>query len=313
MPVLPTNDALVNAYQLLASTVREFSSNGRPGLGATLKPALYSRGRFSEQFLGFRKFGDFLRAAETAGYVQLRPTPGGDIEVLLPGTQTSESLTRPSGPTFGSMPSSAQPSFGPPPLAPIHIRQDFWDAFNSFSAKWVYDPVADRALREADVASVRPATGSAPHLTLVPIPLGRDRVLEWMRSFANMQDPETKEQLLAVLQGDSALFHFNNVTRSRRLQRSWGRFHVQNVLQAIEAWASSNNVHPRDITTPLYLRAPTWPIPPSPCAPVPDPLPTAPSFNTLLLSGHLESLIDNLIDELLRLRGVLQVVVPKRS
>jgi len=68
-PVLPTNDAFANAFQLLASIVRDFYSNNRPCLGATLKPALRSRGNFNEQILGFRKFSDFLRSAEAAGYV----------------------------------------------------------------------------------------------------------------------------------------------------------------------------------------------------------------------------------------------------
>ena len=81
MPVLPTNDALTTAFQLLVTTVRDFYTNGRPCLGATLKPALYGRGNFNEQLLGFRKFGDFLRTAAAAGHVQLSPTPGGDIRV----------------------------------------------------------------------------------------------------------------------------------------------------------------------------------------------------------------------------------------
>ena len=62
--MLTTNDALPNAFNLLASTVRELCSSGRRALGATLKPEFFRRYGLTEQQLGFVRFGDFLRAAE---------------------------------------------------------------------------------------------------------------------------------------------------------------------------------------------------------------------------------------------------------
>ena len=149
------------------------------------------------------------------------------------------------------------------------------------------------------------------------MPTGRDRVLEWMRSFANMQDTEIKAQLSTALDGDGALYRFGNLVRSMGLQRLWGRFHVQRVLAAIEDWAVSNGVRPKNVTTPLY-----WPLhpterllgaPASPVAPSPPVTQTPPRTTSAALTGRLESLIDDLIDELIKLRGFLQVVGPRQS
>src|SRR5579863_8630154 len=89
MPMLPTNDVLSEAFRLLDSTVRSICISGGRCLGARLKPELRRRSRlaFSEQLLGFAKFGDFLRAAERAGVIRLAWTLGGDLEVL-PGLQS---------------------------------------------------------------------------------------------------------------------------------------------------------------------------------------------------------------------------------
>lgn len=317
----PMNDALSNAFQLLTSTVRDFYANGRPCLGAALKPILYRRANFNEQWLGFSKFGDFLRAAQAAGHVQLSPTPGGDIGVWPAGITIPE---RPSQPASGL--AQAPPGIARPPATPTHstapqrVRQDLWNAFNSFTVSWVYDPVADIAQRE----SVSEAQGPA-RTDLVKIPASVSLVLEWMRSFAETQGPEIQAQMLTALNGDAAPYRFNNYVRSNRnLARAWRDFHVQKVLSAIESWAGSNALHPKNLTDPFYwsLRpnpaqiAPVAPIPSSATQAAPSTSPSAFSPSSLvdqssLLTGRLESLIDELIDGLLKLRGFLQLVGPK--
>jgi len=310
-----TNDVFTNAFQLLATTVREFHINGRPCLGATLKPRLYQQ-HFDEKLLGFRKFGEFLRAAEAAGYVKLNLTPGGDISIS-PGSGFRD----PDIPPFaaGIAPSLAMAGASPisaSSAAPIRVRQDLWNAFNSLSDKWVYDPASDTAFKdfhstgtlEGQVAPSRPNT--------IPIPPGRERVTEWMRSFANMQDPEARAQLSDALDRDAGLYDFNNLTKSKGLLRLWSRFHIQNVLAAIEAWAALNKLHPKNVASPLH-QASIAALPPEikspqppPQAPVPEVAP--PPAQASPLNARLESLIDNLINDLISLRGLLQVVGPKQ-
>src|ERR1035438_5221821 len=184
MTVLSTNDALSTAFQILVATVRDFYMKGRPCLGATLKPALAGRGAFNEQLLGFRKFGDFLRAAAAAGHVQISPTPGGDIRVSLADVSIPELPCRPQAgfvpPVVASDPAQLRLAF----TTAVRVRQDLWNAFHSLSANWVYDPAKDVAYKDSD-AGARGAQAASLGADLVRIPAGGDRVLEWMRSFAN--------------------------------------------------------------------------------------------------------------------------------
>jgi hypothetical protein len=309
MPVLATNDPFKTAFQLLASTVRDFYASSRPCVGATLKPALYRRGNFNEQSLGFRKFGDFLRAAEAAGYVHLAPTPGGDIGVR-PATGSQEPAIQQQTaalPTFAA--DSTRATI--PAAARVRVRPDLWGAFNSFSAPWVYDRSNDTA-RMCSESLWCSTQGGLPDAELIPIPPGRERVLGWMRSFASMQDAETGPVLFTALEGNAPIYQFNNLVRSRGLQWSWGRYHVQQVLAAIEAWATSNNVHPKDVTIPFYsARYAPQPPPTQPAPPTGEFSRATPQAS--LLAARLESLVDNLINELITLRGLLQVAGPKRD
>jgi hypothetical protein len=344
MLVLPTNDALSNTFQLLISTVRDFYSAGRVCVGAALKPEICKRANFTfnEQLFGFARFGDFLRAAAAAGHVQLSLTPGGDIAAWPAGVKVPEWAPQPvsSGGVLHSS-ASALPTTSPlSPSQPVRVRQDLWNAFTSFAGGWFYDPAADIARRDLEGA-----TEPQDHSGLISIPIARERTIEWMRSFAGMQDAATKAQLLSVLTGDAAPYHFNNAVRSDpRLLRAWRRFHIQQVLAAIEAWAASNSVRPKNVTAPFYWSVrpgfapaeqtststpyPMQQPPASPYSPQlptvpaqvpPQPLPSAaqlpPHASTTRISGspltgRMEALIDDLIEELVKLRGYIQIVRP---
>jgi hypothetical protein len=334
--MLTTNDALPNPFNLLASMVRDFCSSGRRALGATLKPELYRRYGLTEHQLGFMKFGDFLRAAERAGFVQVIPTPGGDLEVWPSNAQPQPAQQR----IFDASPQLAPPTpvapvwaARPRDDAPVRVRIDLWNAFTSFSARWVYDPARDLAFR-TQVGQQEPVGGTQ----LIQVPGGRERTIEWMRSFAEMQDPPIKSRLLGTLDGgETSPYQFNSGVRGDfKLLRSWHRYHVRQVVAAIETWAASNNVRPKDVTSPYIRRARVyWPLAPVATeSPIPGsvpataaagPLPTAPAIPVLpsapaptaagltaaTLTPRLATLIDQLIDELLRLRGTLQVIDPK--
>jgi len=331
--MLATNDVFSNPFTLLAAVVRDYCSSGRRALGATLKPEMYRRFRLTEQQLGYLKFGDFLRAAERAGFVQVVTTLGGDLEVF---------------PSNSAVPPTQQrifPDASPQPILPsasgwhqstrddgsVRVRIDLWNAFTSFSSRWVYDPIHDHAIRVL-VGQSDPVlpNGGEP----IPISNGRDRTLGWMRAFAEMQDHESKSRLLAALDGgETAPYQFNSFVRSdMRLLRAWRKYHVRQVVAAIETWAASNNLKPRDVTTPYVRRPrPYWsgPVEPvsrlvaavpqpavessaamAPCIPAVTPsIPAVAAAAPVgLLTPRLTQLVDELIDELLRLRGALRVI-----
>jgi hypothetical protein len=336
--MLTTNDTLPHPFTILASVVRDFCSSGRRALGATLKPELYRRYRVTEYQLGFARFGDFLRAAERAGFVQVIPTPGGDLEVWPPNVQPQPTQQRifDASPQPVAPPTPTAPSWSVTPRndSPVRVRIDLWNAFTSFSARWVYDPARDIAFR-AQISQPEPElAGGAPP---IQIPGGRERTIDWMRSFAEMQDPQVKSRLIGTLDGgETSPYQFNSSIRGDlRLLKAWHRYHVRQVVAAIETWAASNNVRPKEVTSPYTRRSRVyWPVapvgaePPAPRAipematPVPPPLvsafpvlppaPTTPATATVAtLTPRLATLIDQLIDELLRLRGTLQVIDPK--
>ena len=302
----PTNDVFAPAFQLLASTVNDFHLRARPCLGATLKPKLYSRG-FDEKSIGFRKFGDFLRAAEAAGYVKLGKTSGGDIEIL-PTSATSGPVQAVPPPVLA--PFAPDTTIVPASLVssnvPLRVRQDLWMAFNSFSGKWVYDPERDLAMKEGI------GNRSAPQRTLIAIPAGRDRVKEWMRAFANTLDPDTRTDLLGALDRGAEMYQFNSLTYSKGLQRAWRRFHILRVVTAIRAWAAAQSLHPKDVVTPFHTPTDDRTAPATIPPPMELPLAASPSPASSQLNARLESLIDTIITELISLRGLLAVVGPKQ-
>ena len=189
--------------------------------------------------------------------------------------------------------------------APIRVRPDLWNGFTSFSTRWVYDAARDFAFRATDVRA-----GLSSSAQLIHIPAGRERTIEWMRSFAEMQDSETKSRLLGVVEGDSAPYQFTSFIRSdSRLYKPWHRYHVRQVVAAIETWAASNNVRPKDVASP-YVRTPRvyWPVSRVPAATVVQPTPEAPAtishpVTPMLgpaastLTPRLATLIDQLIDD----------------
>lgn len=305
-----TSDALQNPFYLLATTVRDLCAGGRRALGATLKPELFRRYRITEQQLGFERFGDFLRAAQQAGFVRLGYTPGGDLEVWPTPTTTSFGAPAASSPP---LPITHSPTWAAPQVAvPVRVRPDLWNAFTSFYATWVYDASRDAAYRTPGAIAAE-SLGS----NLLTIPTARERTVEWMRAFAQIQDADSKVRLEAALAGDSAPYNFNSAVRTNpRLHRAWRRYHIQQVIAAIEAWATSNNIRPKEIATPLHRSARDyWAVPRAaalpPAAPVvaapPPPAAAVPASPSPSLAPRLASLIDEIIDELLRLRGALQI------
>jgi hypothetical protein len=327
--VLPVNDALFPSFNLLASVVRDLHASSRSRFGATVKIALRRRtfGSFSERQLGFAKFGDFLRSAESAGFVRLTQTAGGDIEVWPVGVPIPQPTPRPVrtflAPIRFDHPMKRPFSIASSALPFTRVRQDLWNAFNSFSVSWIYDSANDIALKSQFLIA------GGDNSSFISIPSGRERVVEWMKSFADIQDPETKTKLLSTLEGESSPYHFRNaVAPDIRLRKSWSRFHVQQVIAAIEAWASSNKIRPKDVVIPIgRAQGSLWPsdapnaqasmedTPKEEITLQPLPSPSVPVDQPVLeaLTPRLLTTIDQIIDDLLKLRGALSVTEVKKG
>jgi hypothetical protein len=318
--MLFTAEVLKGAYDALVSVVRDFELRGQPCYGALLKPQFLRRTGFTgrDSNVGFPRFGEFLRSAEAAGFIRITTRPKQDLQVSLPGSEPSSDLWK----NQASL--ALQFSPGPPQstavaeailIAPVRVRPDLWRAFNATSEDWYYDVDKDLAQRHLHAS----AFGSKND-RLIPIPFARQRILEWMKDFSEVQEPEAKASLLRILEAEtSPSYRFENFVRHTPLLRSWRRYHVQQIVAAIEAWASANGVRPRDVVTPLQKSYETTrPLlhPPFRNETLAAPsLPAQAAERTeanQVLTGRLAILIDQMIDELAKLRGFIELTNQRR-
>ncbi len=322
---LSANDTLSQAFAFLQATVREYHVQGRRCIGANLKVELSRRAGnpFFLQGLGFSKFGDFIRAAERAGYVAVTQSPGGDLEISLPSFSRPASLLPqpPSG--VGEMrtpyaASQEKASFsseriaapGTVPLRQSAVRQDLWNAFTKFGSGLlrVYDPASDKAY----VLSEVPFPGEAEELTSMRervlakdpgvmeiLPISRDQLLEWMRSFAEKLSPDHRSNLTAALsRSERPHTAFSLAIRQvPSLFKEWHQFHVLKVSEWISKWATQRNLK-------IQVLVPWVPRPQLSRSIVK--LGSEPEVQARgIVSSRLLNIVDDLLDELIRLRGAL--------
>jgi hypothetical protein len=322
--VQSTNDVSFAFNQLLAA-VRELNDRRGQCLGAPLKIELKRRsyGTFNEAKLGFPRFGDFLRAAETAGYIRVQPTPGGDL-LVTPISASSDDTSKNSSLPPRTVQPLERPGAAPwesgfrwQAAAPVawagRVRQDLWNAFNNVYDEWVYDRSQDLAMRKSASRTGSPGD-------LVPIPNGRQLLIEWVRAFADTQQQGTKEFVSGLLEAPDAPLNFLSAVRSDRLlYRSWHGFHVQCVLKQISSWASTHDLNVRNLFTPgqervlapagvrearLKVRPEGRPF--SPGAPSGAPVGAADDDNPkAVLIARLGETIDDVVERLITLRGLI--------
>jgi len=322
--VEPINDALREAFQFLQSVVTDLRTTGRKGLGAFLKPEMFRRsyGRFDEKRLGFLKFRDFVMAAEKAGYVTItRSVIGPDFEVW-----PQESVAGPPLPASAAPPASINRSPQQPlelhpedRTAPsnVTVRPDLWDAFTNFSPGYLrfFDIDVDRAYRilkqvgyleEQAVRQYRERLSANDNRLVSISPVGREQLTEWMRSFAEKQDGDLRISLLAAVDKSSNPIHeFETIIRSRPgLFRVWHGYRVDKVISVITAWAAQNQLTVRSLTKPFPPQARP--------ARFAFEVPAQASESKDIVVARMVPVIDEVIEELLKLRGALQYLNSRR-
>jgi hypothetical protein len=298
---------ITDAFRTIASIVHEFGVQGRVCRGATLKPEYLRRvPLLTEQALGFRKFGDLLRAAERAGYVSVTPRLGADLE-LTPPVATSESAAAP--------PPRIVPDDVMPPGEPIaltgavRVRPDLWRAFNSNSVSYSYSRQRDLALPASS------AGGGDP--SLVPVPNLSDKVRSLMRDFASTHQIELGSDLVRQLLQARHRYDCEIALRAfPALLKRWRAAYLAFVLAEIKSWAAQNDVTLRNLIGSFRGTARETV---ASGGITNESVPASSSrFETgFVLADELDrrcaSLLDTLIGELLQLRGLLSVAQAKRG
>lgn len=238
MDIVQGEDERQHYFKVLATAAGERVAERRGTKAAGVKVSVQklSGGTFDERRLGYATFRDFLRDAESAGFVTLQAS-GDDVDVLP-----------------GSAPPTA--SLEPPILRANQVlRADLWKAWVEWSPSFtrVYDRVTERALvypsapspheRPAD-SMVRTTVAENP-TRFVPIQgLSQAETLGQMHAFANTWvDPSEREAMLSALNGLQPAAEFTKSVRLHpHLGASWHRTRAQHVATAIAKWAAEHNV-----------------------------------------------------------------------
>lgn len=155
--------------------------------------------------------------AEVDGVV-VRPVPGSDILVGLPGAKPPAKVPLPAkGPHRG-------------------LRQDVFEAFTRISTvPFVYVPDRDKFVGEdqAEGQSVR-----------VP-PASLEQSVASRREFAESVSAPEKQRLLDALRSPNPLAHFRQALDANALFRQWARFQTEKLESAVRTWAEESHVTPR--------------------------------------------------------------------
>jgi hypothetical protein len=179
--------------------------------------------------LGFKRFRDFLTAAQAAGVVVIRERPG-DVEVVLPGLDA-----------------------GPGADARTRVRRDIWRSFVDWNPEALHfldlrdgraveiprRPVELEPARFADIRA-RVEAGDEQLVRIPSIPVGEQT--QWMRLFCQeVPDEALKKLLLGALADDKPAKSFTSIVRADSSQQhQWNLFFGQRVLSAVKAWLHSD-------------------------------------------------------------------------
>ena len=224
-------------FVALLKVVSTLISEGRMTRAAAVKARLQAETSppFDEKRLGYTSFREFLKSAESAGVVQLRPAQvGPDLDVLPPSTGSEGT---PDGPAPGA-----------------RIRGDVWNAFSRWDQGFLrlWDTETGRAIRisrEArsteppEAAALRAAWYSRPGRFVEIDPILPDTVVGWARQWvASLPDDAVRGALENTLGERLPIRSFTELVRRFGLGSSWHETHARCVRGVVENWASDHEL-----------------------------------------------------------------------
>lgn len=228
----PEGQLVENAYAVLTQAVEAGLDGLRWPTASQVRLAMkqLTYGGFNPKDLGFKRFRDFLQAAETAGHVTLHLEHPGDIVVAAVGA-------------------TAQRQDGRRP----RIRRDLWKAASDWSAEvdHFYDVEADRCLSIPTKPVLLEPTRfqqlrkriEDDDQNLVKVPrIDIKTQVHWMHMFAEGQDDSSLKLLLTgALGGEKPAKHFAAVLRNQpAAQDRWFDILAANVSASLQAWKDTN-------------------------------------------------------------------------
>jgi hypothetical protein len=212
---------LAAASELLRKVVnRQYAARHSPVPAATVKIAMAADAKkdgneFSEQELNFKKFLEFVRSVEG---------------IAVQGRSGSDSLLAP-------LSAAEMLSAYASPLP--RLRRDFWRAFIEFPVAGVvrlYDMDEDKIIHVAEGAARAGVEIDA---------IGKERQIEWRKTFAAEQPDPIKGRLLEAVesQGTGIFVEFARRLRENpAVMRAWNIYLQKQITDHVAAWAAKHKV-----------------------------------------------------------------------
>ena len=156
--------------------------------------------------------------AEVEGVI-VRPVPGSDILVGLPGAKPPAKVSMPAKSSHGG------------------LRQDVFEAFTRISAvPFVYVHERDRFATEDQA--------EGPSVRVPPVSLEQS-VKVRRESAGSLSEVEEKQLLGALDRSANPLAQYRHVLHANNLVRQWAQFQAAEVETRVRKWAEENHVTPR--------------------------------------------------------------------
>lgn len=221
---------------LLASRSPEFGARLKQRLNALLRERNLEP--FDERQYGFRKFQDFLEKGQGDVVEVIRTEGGGDIRVVLKGSQKTMVDEHPIQSDAPKIDRPARP-----------IRSDVWQAFANpdperrrFLDRQTYQICHFISNHQSDVKN-QVERNPSQYVEIAPITTETHK--KWMRDFLDAVPITGVERTVLEQMLDQAYTSALNAAFTRSLASNAGRWkehRVKLVLEAISLWAQSNKL-----------------------------------------------------------------------
>lgn len=214
------------SFEKLRSVVEALSTGSYSPTAAAVKTALLKQDpAFDERSFGFKRFVDFLIAAEEQGVVQLSRDANNHPRVHPLGVRVDQ---RPASVSYA--------------IDGARLRREVWRTFVEWNPTdyWRgWDRDFSRVFMAPQLGGAEPPWIAAPERFL-PIPVvSQAEQTEWMREFAAVQLSPVREALNDSLAPEASLGAFRDVLRREELIAAWSAALRHHVNLRVAEWASS--------------------------------------------------------------------------
>lgn len=233
-PSSPPTD-VEDTFHDVAQIVRELSASGKNPSAAGLKSALVRRHpSFTERNYGFKKFIDYLYAAQGAGLLFVARDELGHPRI------STTPISNASPAAFDT----ATVGQADRTVEPIKIRSDVWLSVIDWSehARRMWDRHTSRAFMFPTDTTGVPLWESQPDRFVDIAPIDRDTHLKWMDEFARTLPVEQQEAILETLREDAPRGQYKRMLHQLGLERTWSDELQARAAEHVRQWAEDHQV-----------------------------------------------------------------------